>query len=75
MESFNAPRSGRGDVSEKALVEELVLVREVMERVRGMEGKVGKQVERLVKGAEDKVVDLANGLFLSSYFFQRPIRH
>jgi len=29
----------------------MILIREVMERVRGMEGKVGKQVDRLVKGA------------------------
>lgn len=36
---------------DKEVVEEMILIREVMERVRGMEGKVGKQVDRLVKGA------------------------
>nr|AOR51875.1 U3 small nucleolar ribonucleoprotein LCP5 [Phaffia rhodozyma] len=60
LDSFNAPRSRTGQPSERDLIEQLVLIREVMERVRGMEGKVGKQVDRLVKGAEEKEVDLAN---------------
>ena len=50
--------------SERALIEEAVLVREVMERVKGMEGKVQKQVDRLVRGAVDgggDAKDIANG--------------
>lgn len=52
LDSFASAREERtGPLGEKTLANEMVLVREVMERVRGMEGKVAKQVDRLVKGA------------------------
>lgn len=67
LDDFTAPRPTRQRPrsalrSERALVEEVVLVREVMDRVKGMEAKVQKQVDRLVKGAvESDPKDLANG--------------
>jgi hypothetical protein len=63
LDDFTAPRPSRRRRSERALVEEAVLVREVMERVKGMEAKVQKQVDRLVKGAVEGGADkdLANG--------------
>jgi hypothetical protein len=54
LDNFSAVRSPRSSPilgQDKEVVEEMILIREVMERVRGMEGKVGKQVDRLVKGA------------------------
>ncbi|KAL7412877.1 hypothetical protein BDY24DRAFT_391416 [Mrakia frigida] len=54
LDNFSAARPARSSPvlgQDKEVVEEMILIREVMERVRGMEGKVGKQVDRLVKGA------------------------
>lgn len=75
LDDFTAPRpaAGRAHAGEPQLVEELVAVREVMERVKVMEAKVQKQVDRLVKGAVDNDgKDLANGASPCPFLLNHP---